>query len=82
MFKIKIIILVFLLFQFVGIGQTVTIKNYQTEKPINNVLVTNRSKTIKLYSDLNGKVSLNDFEIKELIYFSHQSFAKEKRTFS
>ena len=82
MFKKKIIILVFLLFQLIGLGQTVTIKNYQTDKPIESVLVTNQSKTIKLYSDINGKVSLNDFEIKELIYFSHQSFTKEKRTFS
>lgn len=82
MFKNKLIVLLCVCFQLAGISQTVTIKNLQTDKPIENVLVTNQSNTIKLYSNAEGKVNLNELNTKELIYFSHQSFAKEKRTFA
>ncbi len=77
----RLLLLTFLFLQFSGWSQTVTIKDLQTEKPIENVLVTNQSKTVKKYSNANGEVDLKEFNTKELIYFSHQSFAKEKRTF-
>ncbi|MEN8929405.1 MAG: TonB-dependent receptor [Flavobacteriales bacterium] len=80
--KIIVLIIGLLLFPIIGISQTVVIKNILTKVPIENVLVSNRSQSIKLYSDVEGKVRLDDFEMKDLIYFSHQSYSQEKRTVS
>lgn len=56
------------------LGQTITVTNYSSSDPIENVRVTNHDMTIDLFTNNKGEVSLNEFHLKELIYFSHPSF--------
>ena len=71
-------LIAFLVFIFtlsvLGKSQKVTVMNYTTQQPIENVQIANQDGSILLYSNTKGEVSLNDFELKELIYFSHPSF--------
>ena len=71
-------LIAFLVFIFtlsvLGNSQKVTVMNYTTQQPIENVQITNQDGSVLLYSDTKGEVSLNDFGLKELIYFSHPSF--------
>ncbi|MEN8839457.1 MAG: Plug domain-containing protein, partial [Flavobacteriales bacterium] len=71
----SIAILVFVIsLCFLGNSQKITVFNYTTEQPIENVQIANQEGSIILYSNAKGKVSLNDFNLKELIYFTHPSF--------
>lgn len=71
-------LIAFLVFIFtlsvLGKSQKVTVMNYTTQQPIENVQIANQDGSILLYSNTKGEVSLNVFELKELIYFSHPSF--------
>ena len=71
-------LIAFLVFIFtlsvLGNSQKVTVMNYTTQQPIENVQITNQDGSVLLYSDTKGEVLLNDFGLKELIYFSHPSF--------
>jgi hemoglobin/transferrin/lactoferrin receptor protein len=64
------------------LGQSVKVLHYKTKEPIKDVQVHNRDKSISLYTNIEGIVSLNDFKINELVYFSHPSFEKEKKSIS
>ena len=61
-------------------SQEVRVLNLTNGLPISNVNVYNQEKNISFLTDSNGVVSLNDFKINELIYFSHSSFVGEKKT--
>lgn len=71
----SIAILVFVIsLCFLGNSQKITVFNYTTEQPIENVQIANQEGSVILYSNAKGEVSLNDFNLKELIYFTHPSF--------
>ena len=78
----KYLFVVFLFMHSIMLGQTVKVLHYQTKQPIENVQVHNRDKSISLYTNINGEISLNDFNINELVYFSHPSYEKEKKSIS
>ena len=61
-------------------SQDVTVFNSSTGKPVSNINVYNNDRSISYFTDSNGIISLNEFKINELIYFSHSSFIGEKKT--
>ena len=82
MFRTLIFFIFFQVWTLLVSGQTVTVTNYSTSDPIENVRVTNNDLTIELFTDKKGSVSLNDFNLKELIYFSHPSFESVTLSFA
>ena len=82
MFRTLVFFIFFQVWTLLVSGQTVTVTNYSTSDPIENVRVTNNDLTIELFTDKKGEVSLNDFNLKELIYFSHPSFESVTLSFA
>ena len=78
----KYLFILFIFVHSVMLGQSVKVLHYKTKEPIKDVQVHNRDKSISLYTNIEGIVSLNDFKINELVYFSHPSFEKEKKSIS
>ena len=82
MLKKTLLITILLSISHLIIGQTIEVLNYTTGAPIENVKVYNRTETVILFTNHEGQISLNEFKINELVYFSHPSFEREKRSIS
>lgn len=75
--------ILFLLFLFIHATcwlQKITVINYSTNLPIEDVIVENKSGSVSYYTNENGEVFLDEFKMNELIYFSHPSFDREVKT--
>lgn len=62
------------LFIKVNYAQEIFFKDITTDKPIINVAIHNSDKSKSTVSDIYGKATINTFESKEIIYFSHLSY--------
>lgn len=73
----KQVIILFFLLIFNGVfSQSITIIDAQTGKPIQEVSVYNKSKTISAISSVKGLLDISDFKENEVLIFSHISYAK------
>lgn len=68
------VLLFFITLSCWGRSQKITVTNYSTQLPIENVQIANQEGSIILYTNIKGQVSLNEFNLNELLYFSHPSF--------
>ena len=76
----RCISLFFLCFYTLVFSQDVTILNEVTYMPIPGVTIYNESKTISVFTDLDGNANLNNFKAGESLYFQHISYHVLKTT--
>lgn len=55
-------------------GQTLVVKNSSDGKPVENVALYNKSKTVSIYTDDRGEAPINRFSRDDSIFFQHPSF--------
>lgn len=72
----QVITLLFLLIAFSIYGQKITVIDAETGKPIDAVAVYNKEKTKSSITNSNGIVTITNFDVNELLYFSHVSYAE------
>jgi len=66
------ILLFFNIFQV--FGQTIQVKEIESEFPIDRVLIYNKSKTIHVYTDKVGKANISKFSDTAILFFQHLSY--------
>ena len=75
----KKLFLVFLVMSVLPVaGQVVTVVDQESNEPLVNVAVYNKSKSESAVSNIEGKVDLKDFTNEEIIYFQSISYATLK----
>ncbi|EAS20902.1 conserved hypothetical protein [Flavobacteria bacterium BBFL7] len=74
----KLLLLVAMLTAFSSIAQVVTVVDLETNEPLVNVAVYNKSKSKSAVSDIEGQVDLKTFSAQEVIYFQSISYATFK----
>ncbi len=73
----RICLFAFFVFNFIFLpAQTLVVKNSLNNKPVENVALYNKSKTISLYTNSKGIASLDRFSPGDSIFFQHPSFEK------
>ncbi|WP_243878657.1 TonB-dependent receptor plug domain-containing protein [Winogradskyella pelagia] len=60
-----------MLFSQLGMGQTITVFEVGTKQPIPYVAISNSGKDKSVFTDINGKASLDIFQIDELLFFDN-----------
>jgi len=76
---VKKLFLVFLVMSVLPVaGQVVTVVDQESNEPLVNVAVYNKSKSESAVSNIEGKVDLKDFTNEEIIYFQSISYATLK----
>jgi len=66
------IIFLFAVFQLSG--QTILIEELESEFPIDGVLIYNQSKTIRVYTNKEGKADITAFSDTDILFFQHLSY--------
>ena len=61
---------------FLGLSQTIQIREISTGKSIPDVAIYNFKKNKSVISDKNGKADINIFSINDSLYFQHPSFVR------
>ncbi|MEP2968870.1 TonB-dependent receptor, partial [Nonlabens ulvanivorans] len=74
----KLLLIFIILTTFPSIAQVVTIVDIDTNEPLVNVAVYNKSKSKSAVSDIEGQVDLKIFNDQEFIYFQSISYATIK----
>ncbi|MBF4982853.1 TonB-dependent receptor, partial [Nonlabens mediterrranea] len=74
----ELLLLVAMLTAFSSIAQVVTVVDLETNEPLVNVAVYNKSKSKSAVSDIEGQVDLKTFSAQEVIYFQSISYATFK----
>jgi len=72
--NIGFILLFFTIFQM--LGQTIQVKEIESEFPIERVLIYNENKTIHVYTDKKGKADISKFSDKAILFFQHLTYIK------
>lgn len=65
----------FLFFSFLGFSQNLKILDQETGKTIKNVTIFNQNQTISTVSNNNGIADISKFSAKDVLVFSHISYA-------
>jgi len=75
---VKHTILSIFLFFFLGVsfGQTVTVLEQSTNEPLPGIVLHNFIKSKSVVTDINGKVKIDQFNDKEIIYFQNFLYKK------
>ena len=68
------ILLFFTVFQI--LGQTIQVKEIESEFPIDRVLIYNKNKTIHVYTDKKGKADISKFADDAVLFFQHLAYIK------
>ncbi len=76
----KIIFFIVFLFLQIVSAQQITVLDADTNSPIVNVAVYNNDKSKATITNLNGTCQLDDFDLKEKIFFKHVSYDVFKKT--
>ena len=66
------ILLFFAVFQV--LGQTIQVKEIESEFPIERVLIYNKNKTIHVYTDKEGKADISKFSDTAILFFQHLTY--------
>lgn len=75
----KYIVFVFaVLFCAIGYAQEIKILDKETGKKVSDVTIFNSDNTVSLTSDKNGFVDISSFKEKEIVIFSHLSYAVKR----
>ena len=73
----RICLFAFFVFNFIFLpAQTLVVKNASDNKPVENVALYNKSRTVSLYTNSKGIASLDRFNPGDSIFFQHPSFKK------
>ena len=73
----RICLFAFFVFNFIFLpAQTLVVKNASDNKPVENVALYNKSRTVSLYTNSKGIASLDRFNPGDSIFFQHPSFEK------
>ncbi len=62
-------------------SQEISIIGSDSSLPVSGVLVSNRDKSVVVYSDLNGQVDVSVFSGEKHVFLYHYLYAKEKMSF-
>ncbi|MEI6866118.1 TonB-dependent receptor [Flavicella sp.] len=76
-----IVYLIFILGVFQLNSQEISIIGSDSSLPVSGVLVSNRDKSVVVYSDLNGQVDVSVFSGEKHVFLYHYLYAKEKMSF-
>jgi len=76
----KSLVLFFCLMWLASFGQSISVLDKETKKPIEDVTIYNQKKTFTIKSSKQGKVDLSGIITNEIIYFTHINYATVKTT--
>ncbi len=63
---------------YISVAQSITILDADSKFPIANVTVFNEDKIKRVVSDENGLVNISDFEINDILTFTHMAYVEYK----
>lgn len=74
----ELVFIIFLFFACLVFSQKITVFDAETGKPIESVVVFNKEKSKSGISDENGIIDITEFSKRELLLFSHVTYAEHQ----